>query len=99
MMKTKIKWLIAVLVILTANGVTANQLNNTTNPAARGYNPSTQRLQQQMQTQQMQEQLKLQQDQQRQQLNLQRQAQEERNRTRQRIQNSQPGQQISVQPN
>lgn len=88
----KTQWLVVFAAILPLGGM-ANMLNNDNNPQQRGYNPSTQRLQQQMQDQQSREKLKLQQDQQRQQQDLQRKIQEQRDSATRRTLNSQPNQQ------
>ncbi|SFN42292.1 Protein of unknown function [Izhakiella capsodis] len=56
------KWLIFLTVAFPIVGM-ANSLNNTNQPFQRGYNPSTQRMQNQMFNQQQNEQLKLQQEQ------------------------------------
>lgn len=88
-MKTKL--LIVLAALLPLSGM-ATMLNNNNNPNQPGYNPSTQRLQQQMQIQQSQQQLKLRLDQQRQQQDLQRKIQEQRDSATQRTLNSQPGQ-------
>jgi len=71
----------------------ATMLNSTNDPNRSGYNPSQQRMQSQMQSQQQQQQLKLRQDQQRQTQDTQRKMQEQRDSARQRVINSQPGQQ------
>lgn len=84
------KWLIIFAALIPLSGM-ANMLNNGRQPYQQGYNPTTQRMQQQMQTQQSQLQLKLQQDQQRQSQDLQRKMQEQRDSTSQRVLQSQPG--------
>ena len=87
----KTKWLVIFAALLPLSGM-ANTLNNTNNPNLPGYNPSTQRLQQQMQIQQSQQKFKLQMDQQRQQQEIQRQIREQQNSASQRLLSSQPGQ-------
>ncbi|AUX71220.1 DUF2756 domain-containing protein [Erwinia pyrifoliae] len=94
----KTQWLIVFAAMLPLSGM-ANMLNNANNSQQPGYNPSTQRLQQQMQNQQSQEKLKLQQDQQRQQQDLQRKLQEQRDSATQRTLNPQPGQQPNTPAN
>ncbi|WP_158780760.1 DUF2756 domain-containing protein [Pantoea sp. BAV 3049] len=84
------KWLMIFAALVPLSGM-ANMLNNSNDPDKPGYNPSTQRMQQQMQTQQSQQKLKLQQDQQRQSQDLQRKVQEQRDSASQRILQSQPG--------
>ncbi|MEN4911651.1 DUF2756 domain-containing protein [Erwinia amylovora] len=83
----KTQWLVIFAAILPLSGM-ANMLNNGNNSQQPGYNPSTQRLQQQMQNQQSQQKLKLQQDQQRQQQDLQRKLQEQRDSASQRTLNA-----------
>lgn len=88
----KMKWLVIMVAALPLTGM-ANMLNNNSNtnnaPQQQGYNPSTQRLKQDMQNQQSQQKLKLQQDQQRQQQDLQRKMQEQRDSAAQRTSNGQ----------
>lgn len=84
------KWLVIFAALLPLSGM-ANMLNNSSEPNKPGYNPSTQRTQQQMRTQQSRQQLKLQQDQQRQSQQMQRKVQEQRNSASQRVLKSQPG--------
>ncbi|KAB8312412.1 DUF2756 domain-containing protein [Erwinia endophytica] len=84
------KWLIIFAALIPLSGM-ANRLNNSNDPFKPGYNPSTQRMQTQMQTQQSQQKLKLQQDQQRQNQEVQRKIQEQRDSASQRVLKSQPG--------
>lgn len=86
------KWLIVVAALLPFSSM-ANSLDNTNQPNQPGYNPSQQRIQAQMQAQQQQLQQKLRQDQQQQTQQLQRKMQEQRDSARQRVIESQPGQQ------
>ncbi len=83
------KWLMVCAALVPLSGM-ANMLNNN-DPNMPGYNPSTQRVQQQMQTQQFQKKLMLQQDQQRQSQDLQRKVQEQRDSASTRVLKSQPG--------
>ncbi|CCG88920.1 DUF2756 domain-containing protein [Erwinia piriflorinigrans] len=94
----KMQWLVVFAAMLPLSGM-ANMLNNGNNSQQPGYNPSTQRLQQQMQNQQSREKLKLQQDQQRQQQDLQRKIQEQRDSATRRTLNSQPNQQLNTPAN
>ena len=84
------KLLMVFIALLPLSGM-ANMLNNNSNPNQPGYNPSQQRLQNQMQTRQQQQQNKLRQDQQQQTQQMQRRMQEQRNSTQQRVLQSQPG--------
>gem|GEM_PF-214273 len=87
--RCQMKWLI-VCVALLPLGSMAKVINNT-DPNQPGYNPSSQRMQSQMQTQQTQQQRKLQQDQQQQSQQLQRKVQEQRDSASQRVLQTQPG--------
>lgn len=84
------KWLIIFAALVPLSGM-ANMLNNTNDANKPGYNPSQQRMQQQMQTNQQQQMSKLKQDQQRQSQDQQRKMQEQRDSARQRVIDSQPG--------
>lgn len=94
------KWLIICAALLPLSGI-ANTVNNN-QPGQQGYNPSTQRMQTEMQNQQSRQKYKMQQDQQRQSQDLQQRMQEQRNSATQRLQQSQPGtqpQQPQIQQN
>ena len=84
------RWLIIFAALLPLSGM-ANMLNNNNDPNQPGYNPSQQRLKQEMQTSQQQQQQKLRQDQQRQSQDMQRKMQEQRDAARQRVIKTQPG--------
>ncbi|WP_342754406.1 DUF2756 domain-containing protein [Pantoea sp. MBD-2R] len=83
------KWLLVCAVLVPLSGMAKMLNNNDANQP--GYNPSTQRMQQQMQTQQTQQKLQLQQQQQQQSQDLQRKVQEQRNSASTRVLQSQPG--------
>ncbi|MGD9426260.1 DUF2756 domain-containing protein [Pantoea sp. NSTU24] len=90
------KWMM-VFAALLPFASQATTLNSTNDPNRPGYNPSQQRMQSQMQTQQQQQQLKLRQDQQRQTQDMQRKMQEQRDSARQRVIDTQPGNQTQTQ--
>ncbi|MFS2221769.1 DUF2756 domain-containing protein [Pantoea sp. B65] len=85
------RWLLIFAALLPLSSGMANMLNNSSDPNQPGYNPSQQRMKQQMQTDQQQQVLKLKQDQQRQSQDQQRKMQEQRDSARQRIIKTQPG--------
>jgi hypothetical protein len=86
-----VKKLLLMFIALLPLSSMADTLNNNNNPNQPGYNPSQQRLQNQMQSNQIQQQNRLRQDQQWQTQQTQRRLQEQRNSTQQRVQQSQPG--------
>ncbi|MFD1800856.1 DUF2756 domain-containing protein [Mixta tenebrionis] len=86
----KLLWVFIALLPLSGMADTLNS-NNNNNPNQPGYNPSQQRLQNQMQSNQIQQQNRLRQDQQWQTQQTQRRLQEQRNSTQQRVLQSQPG--------